>query len=622
MPKHALFGILAAFVALASGCGQSMRSGGAGTADGASLDSSVDTGPAAIFEASADSTPPANTDDASGSASADAIADAASARADATGCLASPDGAAGGDCGADSATLCDFASCPAGCCDANGLCQPGATAAACGGGGAACQTCPAGSGCFDCPPGQSCPALRSCGCTAESCPSGCCDRGYRGTCQPGTLDTACGSAGFECGDCTAGYVTNCTNCGPHTAAFAAAGQPAGTCVHQGCVYPPPCPFGCVDANGACQPGASNAQCGAGGAACADCTACGAVCTDQQCAPAGDGTLVCNEQTCPSGCCDPNEVCQPGSADEMCGKGGIQCQSCFALGALCSNNQCGGADGGPGCAWFNCNGCCDASGGCVPNNSDSQCGALGSQCTDCSALGDRCIAGACTAPDGTLACSATCLGCCDSSGTCQLGFIDTQCGQSGAPCQDCTSESPASTCDLSVSPRTCASEQTMCPATYGGCPAALQELAIPTRQGLCSTADLENAAVACAGGPSTDLCLRFSSGSVCGACLQPFLYDFTTQVGVRACAAPYLGAACGHAAGCVDDCLTQACAGCVSGYGAPCATQAQAGTCATYVGGSACVALALGGKAALCDPANYQGSFGAWLQAIGAAYCGE
>jgi hypothetical protein len=82
----------------------------------------------------------------------------------------------------------------------------------------------------------------------------------------------------------------------------------------------------------------------------------------------------------------------------------------------------------------------------------------------------------------------------------------------------------------------------------------------------------------------------------------------------------------YSAGCLDDCLTQACASCVSGYGASygaqCATQAQAGTCATYAGANACVAIALGGKAALCDPANYQGSFGPWLQAVGTAYCGN
>ena len=627
MPKHAFLRILLGLLALSTGCGETTRNGGEAAPDGgdaariadARAEADIDASAAPDANGGAGASPVASADsgaDGTLQSNADAMAEMpldagaeaaaeASSPAEAMGCGAGPDSGTAVDCGAAAHAACGFANCPMGCCDSNGVCQPGSSAAACGGGGSDCQVCPAGSGCAECPPGVLCQTERSCACTPESCPNGCCLGGYQGACQAGILDDACGSGGTPCVDCTHG--------------MAIEAEP-GTCSTQQCVYPAPCPFGCLDAQGVCRPGSSNTQCGTGGVACTDCTASGAACAGQGCLSGLDPTMACNQQTCPSGCCDSFGNCQLGSADAMCGTGGVNCQDCPFLGESCSGKRCGTADGGVGCGWFNCGGCCDSSGVCVPVDSDTQCGGSGSACVDCTKLGDRCIQGDCTAPDGTVACYASCLGCCDGAGVCQLGFIDTQCGQRGAPCQDCTSETPASTCDLSVARRTCTSEQTTCPASYPGCPTGLQAQAVPKGQGMCSTTDLANAMAACAAGPSTGACFGFAAVSGCGQCLQPFLYDFTTQVGVRACAAPFLDPTCSHSSGCLDDCLTQACAGCVL-QGEECSSQAQAGTCAPYVQANACVAQALAGAAAVCNPAKYQGSFGAWLQAVGEVYCG-
>jgi hypothetical protein len=63
---------------------------------------------------------------------------------DGAACVACPTGqdCVGGEC------VCDATSCPTGCCDANGVCQPGDTNAACGYAGVACTACtPAGNNC-------------------------------------------------------------------------------------------------------------------------------------------------------------------------------------------------------------------------------------------------------------------------------------------------------------------------------------------------------------------------------------------------------------------------------------------------------------------------------------------
>ncbi len=115
------------------------------------------------------------------------------------------------------------------------------------------------------------------------------------------------------------------------------------------------------------------------------------------------------------------LCELGAANTACGTAGVTCLSCVALGESCSNQRCTGADGGVGCGWFNCGGCCDDSGMCILVDSDANCGVQGNRCTDCAKLGARCVLGACTAPDGAIPRAQSCAGCFDSIGTCQRGF---------------------------------------------------------------------------------------------------------------------------------------------------------------------------------------------------------
>jgi hypothetical protein len=221
-----------------------------------------------------------------------------------------------------------------------------------------------------------------------------------------------------------------------------------------------------------------------------------------------------------------------------------------------------------------------------------------------------------------------LGCCDAAGNCQSGFADSACGKSQtALCEDCTKLDPPSTCDLGLSPPVCASEETSCPGPYPGCPVGLEQSAPAAGQNVCSAAELANASAACAGGPESTPCDDFfrdedSANTPCYDCLQYFNYDFSAQVGIVTCAAPYVNASCNRESACLVDCIAQSCSGCgLQSSSASCTAHAMTAQCATYAQGDACVTQALGGPAALCNPTTYQGNFGAWLQAVGAQYCG-
>lgn len=371
------------------------------------------------------------------------------------------------------------------------------------------------------------------------------------TCVPGTSDMQCGTAGATCQDCT--------NSGPYN------------CVNQQCDIPPPpapcqCTTGCCDSLGGCHPGASNTQCGLPGNTCQDCTQLGELCENQQCTIVVDvdSAVACNAESCPSGCCDTAGACQQGVTSLACGGFGTNCQNCLQTNALCSNQQCvAPLDGGTGCGIANCTGCCDPLGDCLGGGDDKQCGVGGRLCIDCTTFADQCQVGACTATDGAALCSQTCQGCCDVGGNCHDGFASTQCGQFGSACQDCTSLTPASTCDVVVSPRTCASEQTQCPGPYPSCPAPLQET-VPVPQSVCSAIDLQNAAGACAGGAHTTACTTYLEGgsnAPCGVCLEAFDFDFLEQVGIRTCVAPFVGANCNHNSACIADCVAETCYGC-------------------------------------------------------------
>ncbi|MDP9034929.1 MAG: hypothetical protein M3O50_08980 [Myxococcota bacterium] len=551
---------------------------------------------------------------------------------------------------------CSPATCRSGCCDALGVCQPGSSSAACGAGGNACVSCVSSSElCL----GQRCTTVPK-PCNPQTCPFGCCDAA--GVCQSGIANALCGLAGGSCFDCGAfgtcvggkcAIVCDARTCpsGCCTASgFCLTGNSdseCGTggrlcadcttvgdqCTNKRCLFvpracnPQTCPLGCCDALDHCQPGASSAQCGTSGNSCQRCVDFGAVCSGQQCGGPDAGT--CNAESCPTGCCDAAGQCQQGLTALECGTFGTNCQSCIQNGEQCSvSQQCVlPADGGRACNAQTCpNGCCDAAGNCQAGSNLTECGSFGGRCVDCSLLGAQCSGNACVGSDAGTPCPQSCTGCCDRSGQCQPGFVDSLCGELGNTCQDCTGLRPASTCDASVSPRTCSSQQTQCPAPYPGCPAALQQRA-PNRQRVCSMTDLQNAAAACSSGPTTAACSAFfmfesSANPACAGCLQPFDVDFAAQSGVRACAAAFVDATCNHNSACIVDCTTQACFGCVDAASAlQCETQAQSATCASFTMGDQCMTQALGGAAAVCNPATYQGSFGRWLQGVGATYCG-
>jgi hypothetical protein len=499
----------------------------------------------------------------------------------------------------------------AGCC-AGTQCLSGSEADSCGELGAACVncstlglTCVSQSGV-----GWACQAAP---CNATTCPGGCCDG--EGVCQAGDVNNDCGGGGQLCQDCTAP-----TGAAPGIAS-------GGTCAGGKCVLPPACACasGCCDSKGACQPGASDSQCGAPGLDCQDCTLSNSQCFGQRCTQGLDAG-VCNAQTCSSGCCQAG-ACQQGVTGIACGSLGTNCRTCLAFNQVCSNQQCVDIpDAAPSCNPQTCSGgCCDAQGNCRGGLSGAQCGTGGRGCVDCTTMGDECLAGVCTAPDGGEPCSQSCDGCCDASGGCQPGFTDAQCGDFGSTCLDCTSLNPPSTCDVNVSPRTCVSLQTECPGLYPACPPSLQQQA-PVRHDACSMGEIANAASACAGGPNTAGCNAFFNleaavKPACVSCLQAFSYDFVDQTGIRLCVQPFVSTACNHNSACVLECVEEACYSCPDTPSAIlCGTQVQSGACAAYYEADACVTAALNGAGAVCNPATYKQSYSAWFQAVGATYC--
>ncbi len=466
----------------------------------------------------------------------------------------------------------------------------------------------------DAPEGDGCAGAQcTARCGAETCPTGCCDA--HGTCQTGTVNTACGSGGLACRDCTLSELDGGALGG-------------GTCTDGQCASSAvcTCTSGCCDGHGACQPGASNSACGSPGQACEDCTAAGGQCFGQRCVQGMDAG-VCNAQTCAGGCCQSG-ICEQGITGVACGGSGTNCQNCLVLDRVCSNQECvDDPSEPPSCGPANCNcGCCDDKGVCLGGLDAQQCGTGGRRCVDCTTSGDSCVVGVCTTADGGEPCSQTCAGCCEPDGGCEPGFTDTQCGQIGSACLDCTSLSPESTCDVNVVPRTCVSLQTQCPGVYPSCPAALQQPA-PVRQTVCSPIDIQNAAAGCAGGPDTAGCNAFfnleaTSNPACFACLQQFSYDFADGTGIRLCIEPFVDAACNHNSACVLECVREACYNCPDTPSAVlCAAQVQPGACAQYYQADECVTSALSDAGAVCNPATYQQRYEDWFQAVGGTYCG-
>jgi len=239
-------------------------------------------------------------------------------------------------------------------------------------------------------------------CDAERCPQGCC----KGDVCIEPVDTACGTAGVACVDCTATVATD--SCSEGMCVCAAEGEacPAGVeCTAGGCV-------GCV----------------------ADCAG--------KCAGAGDGCGgSCQQTDCEDGCCDSDNLCVvlAEQGDAQCGISGQACVdctlavetdtcdagacSCAAEGRACDTGvECG--DDGCGCqadcagkcegAPDGCGSFCDTTdclmGCCLPDRTcldhtgldDENCGPLGQDCVDCTAQDRVCAAFTCVEDTGNYA----------------------------------------------------------------------------------------------------------------------------------------------------------------------------------------------------------------------------
>ena len=481
---------------------------------------------------------------------------------------------------------CGPSNCP-GCCSGN-ICLSGNSSTSCGLSGSACTDCAS----F----GESCNGAGQCvlnqNCGPQNCSFGCCEGDI---CTPGNLSQACGVGGMQCNDCQ---------------------QFGEACVGQQCNVTPPCGpgtcAGCCDFQGICEPGTFDTECGQGGQTCEICTTVGETCQAQTCVP-GPG---CNAANCP-GCCDAKGVCNPGNSSFACGFEGEVCADCAEFGESCQNQKCYSA-----CNPSNCGGCCDSSGICQPGGSSDACGFGGGTCEDCLSFGETCQNEQCL-----TACNPqNCQGCCDANSVCQPGFLDTQCGGFGGACADCATLNPPSTCDASLFPPACASQQMTCPAPYPGCAPGTTTFP-PATQPSCSPSDLANAAAACAAGASTTACqnffnFEFTQNPACGGCLEPFDIDFVYETGVYSCIAPYVTSACNAATGCSANCSEDSCGSCPDTTSFDqCSTNVGTGQCATYAQpAQQCEQQAFSGPAAFCDPSQYS-SFGAWLKGVGTQYCG-
>jgi hypothetical protein len=374
------------------------------------------------------------------------------------------------DTGPPDVSGCNPNTCPQGCCDGAGHCQPGTTTTACGELGEACQNCPAQGFSL-------CEATHhACGnpvgqCGPGDCPTGCCEGTSQGNiCFAGTDPNACGTGGQGCQQCASvGLVCtgqqcakptcgpgNCAGCcfgdqcvgGGDSTACGRNGQQCSNCLGQGetcatspgapggvCVPPPSCGpgcQGCCDVNGVCESGTLPNACGAHGTACQNCSSFGEPCVNQQCGfNQGCGPWNCQ------GCCDSSGTCQQGIFDNQCGQVGQACFNCEQQGEKCENQQC--VPPTQACNAQTCGfGCCDQFGFCQPGFSNNACGGFGGFCTDCSAFGGSCFNQQCfVGPDGGGCNPGTCPnGCCDFAGNCQPGFAPFACGTFGQTCQNC------------------------------------------------------------------------------------------------------------------------------------------------------------------------------------------
>lgn len=221
-------------------------------------------------------------------------------------------------------------------------------------------------------------------CNASTCTTGCCDAA--GTCQPGSLNMACGSGGNVCVTCPLNQVCQLGFCVSSVTgggggsqgggAGGGGGTGGGTGGGGGGNCAATCP-GCCDGSGQCHPGSAGSACGAGGQRCAACsgsqTCLGAQCRDTSC----------------QGCVNGTGACVAGTSDVACGLGGVSCEACMG------GNTC---DGQGFCTGGVCGGCRDGNQVCQPGTAKGACGTGGTSCEVCPGA-QQCVSGVCVGGSG-------------------------------------------------------------------------------------------------------------------------------------------------------------------------------------------------------------------------------
>src|SRR4051812_6966081 len=136
---------------------------------------------------------------------------------------------------------------------------------------------------------------------------------------------------------------------------------------------------------------------------------------------GDGTCRCDDDSCPSGqrcnglACICDETSCSGSGRFCLEDGTCTCdsESCPA-GQRCKRSVCT-------CDATSCpTGCCDGDGSCQPGTGDGACGPAGHSCQNCTSLGQRCRGGGPARTCGCASDATTCAGKC--------GAVVNNCGQ--------------------------------------------------------------------------------------------------------------------------------------------------------------------------------------------------
>jgi hypothetical protein len=236
----------------------------------------------------------------------------------------------------------------------------------------------------------------------------------------------------------------------------------------------------------------------------------------------------------------------------------------------------------------------------------------------------CTAQACTVPNPTCT-IANCPGCCDATGICYAGFLNSRCGSQANACANCAAT--GSTCNGAVTPRTCNNLQNTGPATYASCPAAVSITAPPVAKGSCAASELVDARAACGPGADSASCDAYFAfldavKPGCSACLDPFHVTFAAASGIYTCLQPFVSASCNHSTGCAIDCSDVSCTQCPAGAEAQCENNVRSanGQCRSYYQQTSCIATGLFTSGAFCNPTSYNGNYGAWLQGVGGHYC--